>query len=86
MLMPPSRREVLRYLSAASAVATLDPRAALHAGMAPAVQSLERIKAEEVKKWKGSALGNLYAFIKQQQQKTRQSLAFLQRKPKDLEA
>lgn len=43
-------------------------------------------EADEAKRWKGSALGSLYPFIKSQQQKTRQSLAFLQRRPKDLEA
>jgi dienelactone hydrolase len=42
--------------------------------------------ADEGRRWKGSALGNLYPFIKTQQQKTRQSLAFLHRQPKDLEA
>jgi len=42
--------------------------------------------ADEAKLWKGSALGNLYPFIKRQQEKTRQSLAFLHRRPKDLEA
>jgi dienelactone hydrolase len=41
--------------------------------------------AEESKRWKGSALGNLYPFVKGQQQKTHQSLAFLHRRPKDLE-
>ena len=42
--------------------------------------------ADEAKRWKGSALGNLYPFIKHQQEKTRQGLAFLHRRPKDLEA
>jgi hypothetical protein len=41
---------------------------------------------EEGKRWKGSALGNLYPFIKQQQQKTHQSMAYLHRQPKNLEA
>jgi dienelactone hydrolase len=43
-------------------------------------------QSAESKRWKGSALGHLYPFIKQQQQQTRQSLAFLHRRPKDLEA
>jgi hypothetical protein len=43
-------------------------------------------KADEARRWKGSALGNLYPFIKQQQQRTRQRLAYLHRRPKDLEA
>jgi len=42
--------------------------------------------ADEAKRWKGSALGNLYPFIKDQQRKTHQGLAFLHRRPKDLEA
>jgi len=42
--------------------------------------------ADESKRWKGSALGNLYPFVKRQQEKMRQSLAFLHRQPKDLEA
>ena len=41
--------------------------------------------ADEGRRWKGSALGSLYPFVKQQQQRTRQSLAFLNRRPKDLE-
>jgi dienelactone hydrolase len=84
MSIQSTRREALRYLGAAGA-ATLAPRNALRAAMPTAAQSLERIKADEVKRWKGSALGNLYPFIKQQQQKTRQTMAFLNRKPKDLE-
>jgi dienelactone hydrolase len=43
-------------------------------------------KDEEGKRWKGSALGNLYPFIKQLQQTTPQSLAYLHRRPRDLEA
>ena len=42
--------------------------------------------ADESKRWKGSALGNLYPFIKHQQEKTHQSLAFLHQQPKDREA
>ena len=42
--------------------------------------------ADESKRWKGSALGNLYPFVKQHQEKTHQSLAVLHRRPKDLEA
>ena len=46
----------------------------------------EQTAADESKKWKGSALGSLYPFIKQEQQRTRQRLAYLTRRPKDLEA
>jgi len=42
--------------------------------------------ADEAKRWKGSALGSLYPFIKRQQERTRQSLAFSHRRPKDLES
>src|SRR2546427_7534622 len=44
------------------------------------------LPADQSKRWKGSELGNLYPFIKEEQQRTRQSLAFLNRRPKDLEA
>jgi dienelactone hydrolase len=37
------------------------------------------------KPWQGSALGNLYRFIKKQQQRTEQSLAYLHRRPPALE-
>jgi dienelactone hydrolase len=41
--------------------------------------------ADQGKKWKGSALGILYPFVKQEQQRSRQRLAYLNRRPKDLE-
>ncbi len=44
------------------------------------------LPADQSKRWKGSELGNLYPFIKEEQQRTRQSLAFLNRRPKDLVA
>ena len=73
-----TRRELLRGLGATTFVGRgcTRPPAFLQVGTA----------ADEAKRWKGSALGNLYPFIKRQQQKTRQSLAFLHRQPKDLEA
>ncbi len=47
------------------------------AGLAPAaIPTLEQIKADERKKWKGSQLGSLYPFIQQELQRTRQSMAF----------
>ena len=53
-------------------------------GLAGRGVSPERV-ADDGRRWKGSALGSLYPFVKQQQQRTRQSLAFLNRRPKDLE-
>ena len=41
---------------------------------------------DQARKWKGSELGNLSPFIKQEQQRTRQRLSYLNRKPRDLEA
>ncbi len=81
-----TRREVLRGLSATSALAAAvgQPGDAQPSDLFPTSQA--GAPADESKRWKGSALGNLYPFIKQQQQKTRQSLAFLHRRPKDLEA
>jgi hypothetical protein len=78
-----TRRELLRSLSAL-AVGAARPEKAHPSAFLPLSQS--RCVADEGKRWKGSALGNLYPFIKQQQQKTRQSLAFLHRRPSDLEA
>jgi dienelactone hydrolase len=81
-----TRRELLQSLSAASllAVEARQPENAWPSHLPAPFQTGP--KAEEGKHWKGSALGNLYPFIKQQQQRTRQSLAFLHRRPKDLEA
>ena len=81
-----TRRELLRRLSTASllAVEARQPENAWPSHFLPPFRMGP--KAEEGEHWKGSALGNLYPFIKQQQQRTRQSLAFLHRRPKDLEA
>ena len=78
-----TRRELLRGLSAASVMA-VEPENAWPSTFLPPFQMGH--KTEEGKHWKGSALGNLYPFIKQQQEKTRQSLAFLHRQPNDLES
>ena len=79
MWHPFSRRELLKGLGATAI-----------AGRAGSTQPAPPLQigtpADEAKRWKGSALGNLYPFIKRQQEKTRQSLAFLHRRPKDLEA
>jgi len=81
-----TRRELLRGLSAATLLAADagHPRNARDLSFFP--QLPMATQTTEAKRWKGSALGNLYPFIKQQQQKTHQSLAFLHRRPKDLEA
>ena len=79
MWHPFTRRELLKGLGATAVVGragSTQPDPLLQIGTL----------ADEAKRWKGSALGNLYPFIKSQQQKTRQSLAFLHRQPKDLEA
>src|SRR5258708_20464448 len=78
-----TRRELLRGLSVL-AVAAGRPESAQPSNFFPPLQAGS--PADEAKLWKGSALGNLYPFIKRQQEKTRQSLAFLHRRPKDLEA
>jgi dienelactone hydrolase len=74
---PLTRRELLRGLGATTFVGRGSSKP-------PALQIATA--GDEARRWKGSALGNLYPFIKRQQQKTRQSLAFLHRRPKDLEA
>lgn len=81
-----SRRELLRGLSVASLLAAEpgQPENAWPSLFFPSFQA--GTKADESKRWKGSALGNLYPFIKEQQQKTHQSFAFLHRRPKDLDA
>src|SRR5216683_238134 len=78
-----TRRELLRGLSATSmlAVEAGRPENTRPSDFFPPSQAGST--ADESKRWKGSALGNLYPFIKQQQEKTRQSFAFLHRRPKD---
>lgn len=80
-----TRRELLRGLSTASLLAA---EARQPGNLWPSHFTPFRMGLgdEEGKRWKGSALGNLYPFIKQQQQKTHQSMAYLHRQPKDLEA
>src|SRR6266403_482411 len=71
-----TRRELLRGLSVL-AVAAGRAESAQPSSFFPPLQAGSA--ADETKLWKGSALGNLYPFIKRQQEKTRQSLAFLHR-------
>jgi dienelactone hydrolase len=78
-----TRRELLRGLSVLAVEAGHHEKARTSAFF-PLSQAGS--KADETKRWKGSALGNLYPFIKHQQEKTHQSLAFLRRGPKALEA
>lgn len=81
-----TRRNLLRGLSATSllSVDASQPENAPTSHLLSLFQTGS--KADEARHWKGSALGNLYPFIKQQQQKTHQSLAYLHRRPKDLDA
>jgi len=81
-----TRRELLRGLSTASLLAAegMQPGNGWPLHFVPPTRTGP--KDEEGERWKGSALGNLYPFIKQQQQKTHQSLAYLHRRPRDLEA
>jgi len=81
-----TRRELLRGLSATSMLAVEAGRPENTRPLDFFPPSQAGFTADESKRWKGSALGNLYPFIKQQQEKTRQSFAFLHRRPKDLEA
>src|SRR5947209_17612697 len=78
-----TRRELFRGLSVL-ALAAGRAESAQPSNFFPPLQAGSA--ADEAKLWKGSALGNLYPFIKRQQEKTRQSLPFLHRRPKDLGA
>lgn len=77
---PLTRRQILRGMGALAVVG----RPGKPADLTPSLQTGS--PADEAKRWKGSALGNLYPFIKRQQEKSAQSLAFRNRHPKDLEA
>lgn len=76
-----TRRELLQGLSV---LAVGRAESTQPANLVPLLQAGSA--TDEAKLWKGSALGNLYPFIKSQQEKSRQSLAFLHHRPKDLEA
>jgi hypothetical protein len=64
-----TRRELLRGLSVL-AVAAGRAESAQPSNFFPPLQAGSA--ADEAKLWKGSALGNLYPFIKRKQEKTRQ--------------
>lgn len=88
-----TRRDALSLLGAAGSIA-LSPGAAGAAsfgaanfGGPGAVPAQAGGKPEDqARKWKGSALGNLYPFIRQEKQRTRQRMSYLNRNPRDLEA
>jgi dienelactone hydrolase len=83
-----TRRRALQTLTSLGALAVsmgARSRPATGSAVLPAAQA-GGVPADQSKRWKGSALGNLYPFIKEEQQRTRQRLAFLNRRPKDLEA
>jgi len=81
-----NRRDLLRALGVTGTVAASGRRVLTAMAAEPTAQAPDEIQADQAKKWKGSALGSLYPFIKQQQQETRQRLAYLNCRPKDLEA
>lgn len=64
----------------------LAPRPNLKPGAGSMPAQAGGVPADQAKKWKGSALGNLYPFIKEEQQRTRQRLAYLNRRPKDIDS
>src|SRR5262249_17694446 len=80
-----TRRQALARLTSMGALGVSSgPSSTINAGaMLPAQAG--GLPADQDKRWKGSALGNLYPFIKEEQQRTRYRLAFLNRRPKDLE-
>jgi dienelactone hydrolase len=80
-----TRRQVMQTMLATSTLLTVAGGAttALDSTVLAARQTGSPEDAN--KRWQGSALGNLYPFIKQQQQRTQQSLAYLHRRPKNLE-
>ena len=82
-----TRRHAMQTLTSLGALA-VSRGASLNATAGGAMIPVQAggVPADQNKRWKGSALGNLYPFIKEEQQRTRQRLAFLQRHPKDLEA
>src|SRR5947199_10295883 len=81
-----TRRDLLRGLSATGmlAVEAGRPENTRPSDFFPSSQAGST--ADESKRWKGSALGNLYPFVKHQQEKTHQTLAFLHHHPQDLDA
>ena len=82
-----TRRHALQTLTSLGALA-VSRGASLNTSAGGAMIPVQAggVPADQDKRWKGSALGNLYPFIREEQQRTRQRLAFLQRRPKDLEA
>src|SRR5438477_9312031 len=82
-----TRRRALELLGAAGALGLPSrPSAAFAAAGAGSPPQAGGLPADQSKRWKGSALGNLYPFIQEEQRRTRQRLAFVNRRPKDLEA
>ena len=80
-----TRRDALSLLGTAGSLAFSSPSRPL-ATDSGAIPQAGGAPADQDKKWKGSVLGNLYPFIKREQQRTRQRLAYLNRQPRDLEA
>lgn len=87
-----TRRSILQALGAAGSLSSVGWPAVIgsplgqDANSNPLAEDLAKIQAAQNETWKGSPLGNQYPFIKKMQQEAPQSLAFLNRRPKDLEA
>ena len=81
-----TRRQALATLTSLGGLAVpRGPSATTNARAALRAQA-GGLPTDQNKRWRGSALGNLYPFIKEEQRRTQQRLAFLNRHPKDLEA
>jgi dienelactone hydrolase len=82
-----TRREALNLMGTAGAFVRSTPLGrALAASVAANPAQAGGEPADKAKKWKGSTLGCFSPFIKQEQQRTRQRLAYLHRRARDLEA
>ena len=87
-----TRRDLLRTLGAAGIGSAVGLPGSALAGVTqssdenPLARDLAKIEAGRDLKWKGSPLGSLYPFIKRIQEEAPQSLAYLNVRPKDLEA
>jgi len=86
MQNPLTRRDALKSLTSMGAMTWPLGTSPVAASGAVSPAQAGGLPADQSKRWKGSALGNLYPFIQEEQRRTRQRLAFVNRRPKDLEA
>ena len=78
-----TRRDALELLGTAAAIPfSSSPDTPLAADFVGTPAQAGGVPGDQNKKWRGSALDNLYPFIKQEQQRTRQRLAYLNRRPR----